>query len=102
MSSQDQNAVHGVGWGVVLTGTAGVVRVDFGIPQDIRMRHREGDVDTWLPLPGDPFIPTDTMDTANQRLVDDLMSAIASGGGLVVCKHASNLPRCVVPCRNRP
>lgn len=40
-SREDQNAVHGVGWGVIITGTEGVVRVDFGIPQEIRIRHRK-------------------------------------------------------------
>lgn len=59
-SREDQNAVQEIGWGVVLTGTAGVIRVSFGIPQVIEMRHREGNIDTWLPIKGDPMIPDDT------------------------------------------
>ena len=59
-SREDQQAVQQIGWGVVLTGTAGVIRVSFGIPQAIEMRHRDGNTDTWLPIEGDPIIPEDT------------------------------------------
>ncbi len=59
-SREDQKAVQEIGWGVVLTGTAGVIRVSFGIPQVIEMRHRDGHTDTWLPIDGDPVIPEDT------------------------------------------
>ena len=69
------------------SGPEGVARISFGIPQEIQLRHREGNVDTWRPIEGDPMIPDDTMDSSNQRLVDDLMSAIANGGGLVVSAH---------------
>ena len=59
-SREDQNAVHATGWGVVLTGTEGVIRVGFAIPQEIEIRHRDGDTDTWVPIEGDPMIPEDT------------------------------------------
>ena len=59
-SREDQKAVHEIGWGVVLTGTTGVIRVSFAIPQVIEIRHRNGSTDTWLPIEGDPIIPEDT------------------------------------------
>ena len=101
-SREDQReTLHDGSWGVTLTGQPpphhptisesqaqsrgnaflwsgpeGVARISFGIPQEIQLRHREGNVDTWRPIAGDPMIPDDTMDSSNQRLVDDLMSAI--------------------------
>jgi predicted dehydrogenase len=75
-----QNSVHEVGWGLTITGTDGVIRVQFSIPQIIQIRRRGGDTDCWEPMEGDPIIAGDTGDTANQRLVDDFVEAVATGG----------------------
>lgn len=78
-SRAKQLDVHGMGgWGVILTGTQGQVRVSFAIPQVIQYRNRsaDGNAEEWQPLAGDPTIAGDSMDQANQRLVDDLMAAI--------------------------
>ena len=85
-----QREVSGSNISFVLTGSAGVARLVWGLPPTVELLQQDGGALRWRPIPGDPTQPTsgavdadgrdeESMGAATARLVEDWLAAIDDG-----------------------